>query len=175
MSAMKSFVNWLGLGPDDGEPYAGHLGAPHRATTGPEPPGSAAGDHYLAGVEPIAAPESAEPMVAKPALTPMTGDSVARPTVARPRSTSAAVRPVVVSPVVYDEAQQVGDHFKQSLPVIVNLQDAAGDVGRRMVDFASGLAYALDGTVERVTPGVYLLTPSDVLVARDDARPPDES
>ena len=172
MSALKSFVNWLGLGPDEGEPYAGHLGSSQRPNTGPEPPAPTAEEQYSIGVEPIAMPESQGSAGAGPVLQPVPGDRVSRPTVARPRSPSAPVRPVVVSPVVFEEAQEVGDHFKQRQPVIVNLQDAAGDLRRRLVDFAAGLCYALDGQVERVTPGVYLLTPSDVRVALDDAKPP---
>ena len=86
----------------------------------------------------------------------------------RPRSSGGAVRPIVVCPAVFDEAQEIGDQFKQRQPVIVNLQDADSDLRRRLVDFAAGLCYALDGQVERVTRGVYLLTPSDVRVALEE-------
>ncbi|MCE2531614.1 MAG: cell division protein SepF [Acidimicrobiia bacterium] len=175
MSALKSFVNWLGLGPDEGEPYAGHLGGPQRGHAGGDPYGGPPPERYPAAVESTAL---AEPMVlaaVNPTPEGVTAEPVARPASARPRSAAAAVRPIVVSPANFDEAQEVGDHFKQRQPVIVNLQDASSDLRRRLVDFAAGLCYALDGQVERVTPGVYLLTPSDVRVALEEQKLPDES
>ncbi len=174
MSALKSFVNWLGLGPDEGEPYAGHLSGPHR---GPavEHYGPAPAERYPAAVEPMTVPESTPLATARPAPDPISAEPMVRPTLARPRSSTAAVRPIVVSPAVFDEAQEVGDHFKQRQPVIVNLQDASSDLRRRLVDFAAGLCYALDGQVERVTPGVYLLTPSDVRVALEERALPADS
>jgi len=111
----------------------------------------------------------------KPAPEPVIAEPAVKPAIARPRSSAAAVRPIVVSPAVFDEAQEVGDHFKQRQPVIVNLQDAGSDLRRRLVDFAAGLCYALDGQVERVTPGVYLLTPSDVRVALEERNLPEKS
>ena len=158
MSALKSFVNWLGLGPDEAEPYA-----------------AAPAERYPAPVEPMPASEPTPLVAARPAPEPAGAESVVRPAVARPRSSPAAVRPIVVAPANFDEAQEVGDHFKQRQPVIVNLQDAGSDLGRRIVDFAAGLCYALDGQVERVTPGVYLLTPSDVRVALEERTLPADS
>lgn len=175
MSALKSFVNWLGLGPDEGEPYAGHLSGPHRAAPMADPYGGAPAERYPAPVEPAAVPEASPLSPVQPAPEPVTAEPMVRPAVARPRSSGAAVRPIVVAPAVFDEAQEVGDHFKQRQPVIVNLQDASSDLRRRLVDFAAGLCYALDGQVERVTPGVYLLTPSDVRVALEERELPAES
>ena len=174
MSAFKSFVNWLGLGPDEGEPYAGHLGGPQRGHSGGDPYGAAPPERYPAALEPATIAEPVGLAAVKPP-EPVTAEPIARPAVARPRSSAAAVRPIVVSPAVFDEAQEVGDHFKQRQPVIVNLQDASSDLRRRLVDFAAGLCYALDGQVERVTPGVYLLTPSDVRVALEERKLPAES
>ncbi|MCY3561360.1 MAG: cell division protein SepF [bacterium] len=170
MSALKSFVNWLGLGPDEGEPYAGHLGVPARGHAGTDTYGAPSHERGPMTLEPApvvepggltAVPPAGEPVIPEPTLRPAVS-------VARPRPPTAAVRPIVVSPGVFDEAQEVGDHFKQRQPVIVNLQDADSDLRRRLVDFAAGLCYALDGQVERVTPGVYLLTPSDVRVALEE-------
>jgi cell division inhibitor SepF len=171
MSALKSFVNWLGLGPDEGEPYAGHLSGPHRAPVA-DPYGAAPRERYPAAVEPMSVSEPAPLSPAQPLPEPIIAEPIVRPAVARPRSPATAVRPVVVSPAVFDEAQEVGDHFKGRQPVIVNLQDAGSDLRRRLVDFAAGLCYALDGQVERVTPGVYLLTPSDVRVALEERELP---
>lgn len=175
MSAVKRFVNWLGLGPDEGEPYAGHFGAPPRGYPGVDPHMAPAPERSPTAVEPVAVAEPVSLSAVRPASEPVTAEPVVRPAVARPRSAGAGVRPIVVSPAVFDEAQEVGDHFKQRQPVIVNLQDAEGDLRRRLVDFASGLCYALDGQVERVTPGVYLLTPSDVRVALEERNLPSDS
>ena len=174
MSAMKSFVNWLGLGPDEGEPYAGHVGGPHRSAA-PEHYGAVSVERYPVAVEPMSMPEPTPLGAATPAPQPVGAEPTVRPTLAHPRSSPAAVRPIVVSPANFDEAQEVGDHFKQRQPVIVNLQDAGSDLRRRLVDFAAGLCYALDGQVERVTPGVYLLTPSDVRVALEERTIPADS
>lgn len=175
MSALKSFVNWLGLGPDEGEPYVGQLGAPPRGHAGVDPYGSGVPERPPMGVEPTAIAEPVGLTAVAPAGEAVAPEPVVRPAVARPHPQTAAVRPIVVSPAVFDEAQEVGEHFKQRQPVIVNLQDADGDLRRRLVDFAAGLCYALDGQVERVTPGVYLLTPSDVRVALEDQNLPGDS
>lgn len=79
------------------------------------------------------------------------------PMSARPVASSA--EPMTVSPVVFNEAQTVADYFKSGIPVIVNFVDTDHDVTRRIIDFASGLCYAMNGTMKKVAPNVYLLTP----------------
>jgi cell division inhibitor SepF len=65
----------------------------------------------------------------------------------------------------------VADKFKEAIPVILNLQGADSDLSKRLIDFASGLTYALDGSMQRVADKVFLLTPRDVeLSAEDRAR-----
>ena len=59
MSAMKSLVNWLGLGPDEGEPYAGHLSGPHRGVAGPEHYGALPSERYPAAIEPMSVADPA--------------------------------------------------------------------------------------------------------------------
>ena len=175
MSALKSFVNWLGLGPDESEPYAGHLGEPPRGAMSADPYAARTGDSYALG-DRYPAPSAVEPrtMHGNSPLTPLdppdlvTAEPLGGSAPVRPRQSGGAVRPIVVCPAVFDEAQEIGDQFKQRQPVIVNLQDADSDLRRRLVDFAAGLCYALDGQVERVTRGVYLLTPSDVRVALEE-------
>jgi cell division inhibitor SepF len=80
--------------------------------------------------------------------------------------TAPTVRPVpsagdtvTVRPRSFNEAQEIADYFKQGLPVIVNLEGADSGMARRVIDFASGLCYALSGTMEKVGTGVYLLKP----------------
>ena len=87
----------------------------------------------------------------------------------RPIPVSAA-KPQVVIPADFNDAQQLGDRFKASQPVIINLQGADLDLARRVIDFASGLCYGLGGQMERVASQVYLLTPNDVEVSDEDRR-----
>ena len=87
----------------------------------------------------------------------------------RPIPVSSA-KPHVVIPADFNDAQQLGDRFKNSQPVIINLQGADLDLARRVIDFASGLCYGLGGQMERVASQVYLLTPNDVEVSDEDRR-----
>lgn len=67
--------------------------------------------------------------------------------------------PYTVKPRRFDSAQELADKFKQGLPVIMNLEAADREVSRRLIDFASGLCYGLNGSMEKVASGVYLLKP----------------
>ena len=68
----------------------------------------------------------------------------------------------------FDQAQEVADKFKEGQPVIMNLEGADREIARRLIDFASGLCYGLDGSMEKVANGVYLLKPAAGRGARDD-------
>ena len=70
--------------------------------------------------------------------------------------------PYTVRPRRFDQAQEVADKFKEGLPVIMNLEATEREVARRLIDFASGLCYGLDGSMEKVATGVYLLKPAPV-------------
>jgi cell division inhibitor SepF len=77
----------------------------------------------------------------------------------------------LVVPRGFNDAQQLADRFKDGVPVILNLQSADAELSKRLIDFASGLTYALDGGMQRVADKVFLLTPRDVeLSAEDRAR-----
>src|SRR6266571_5253473 len=64
-------------------------------------------------------------------------------------------------------SQQIADRFKQSIPVILNLQNADAELSKRLIDFASGLTYALNGGMQRVADKVFLLTPRNVEVSAE--------
>lgn len=81
---------------------------------------------------------------------------------------SATARPHLVTPTSFNDAQEVGDRFKRRDPVVINLQGLDRDLARRLLDFASGVTYALGGRVERIASHVYLLTPVDVEVSAED-------
>jgi cell division inhibitor SepF len=68
----------------------------------------------------------------------------------------------------FNEAREIADRFKDGAPVIMNLQSTDDTIARRLVDFASGLIYGLDGRIEMVANRVYLLTPANVDVSAED-------
>jgi cell division inhibitor SepF len=77
----------------------------------------------------------------------------------------------LVLPRSFNDAQQIADRFKDQVPVILNLQNADTELSKRLIDFASGLTYALDGSMQRVADKVFLLTPRNVeLSAEERAR-----
>jgi cell division inhibitor SepF len=77
----------------------------------------------------------------------------------------------LVVPRTFNDAKQIADRFKAQMPVILNLQGAETELSKRLIDFASGLTYALDGSMQRVADKVFLLTPRDIeLSAEERAR-----
>jgi cell division inhibitor SepF len=78
-----------------------------------------------------------------------------------------AVRVHLVLPRSFNDAQQIADRFKMSIPVILNLQNADAELSKRLIDFASGLTYALNGGMQRVADKVFLLTPRNVEVSAE--------
>ena len=79
----------------------------------------------------------------------------------------AGVQVHLVIPKSFNDAQQVADQFKDDVPVILNLQSTDTDLSKRLIDFASGLTYALDGGMQRVADKVFLLTPRNVEVSAE--------
>jgi cell division inhibitor SepF len=74
----------------------------------------------------------------------------------------------LVVPKSFNDAQQIADKFKGSIPVILNLQSAETDLAKRLIDFSSGLTYALDGGMQRVADKVFMLTPRNVEVSAEE-------
>jgi cell division inhibitor SepF len=71
-------------------------------------------------------------------------------------------------PRTYNEARTIGEHFRQSTPVIMNLTEMDDADAKRLVDFAAGLSFGLRGSIERVTNKVFLLSPQNVHVTAED-------
>ena len=138
---------------------------------------------------PVRSPRAGEPMSRRP-IEPEYSSEMSRPVgrgmrvddtgaARRPDDSGITVRPVgaprsapsvravpapgdtmTVRPRSFNQAQEIGDHFKEGVPVIINLEGADREMSRRIIDFASGLCYALGGTMEKVGTGVYLLKPA---------------
>ena len=105
-----------------------------------------------------AAPRLADPRMADPRL--------ADPVEPEP----AAYQITTLQPRSYNEARQIGEAFREHIPVIMNLTDMSDDDAKRLVDFAAGLIFGLHGSIEKVTNKVFLLSPSNVAVSAEDKR-----
>lgn len=79
-----------------------------------------------------------------------------------------SVRMHLVIPKSFNDAQQVADKFKDDIPVVLNLQGTDTDLSKRLIDFASGLTYALDGGMQRVADRVFMLTPRNVEISAEE-------
>lgn len=75
-----------------------------------------------------------------------------------------------VHPSSFDDVELLGSAFRQGIPVIANLTELDDAAARRVLDFMSGLSYALEGHLERVTSRVFLLSPQTVEVSHDYSR-----
>jgi len=92
------------------------------------------------------------------------------------RSSVRAVEPMrparvevhLVVPKNFNDAQQIADKFKVDIPVIVNLQGSETELAKRLIDFCSGLTYALDGGMQRIADKIFLLTPRNVEVSAEE-------
>ncbi|MDQ3644988.1 MAG: cell division protein SepF [Actinomycetota bacterium] len=74
----------------------------------------------------------------------------------------------LVVPKNFNDAQQIADRYKDTIPVILNLQQSDPDLSKRLIDFSSGLTYALDGGMQRIADKVFLLTPRNVDVSAEE-------
>lgn len=166
-SMWRRAMLYLGLGPDDEYddygPVDDHAHLPSHAPapmpsryTPPEPP-----EPQMSAVRPLPR-EMEQPS----GVTAVRRSPVVKPLVAQ----TPSPKPYAISPVSFNESQDVADKFMAGVPVIVNLQGVDRDLSRRIVDFASGLCYGLRGQMERVTHQLYLLTPAHVEVSAEEKR-----
>jgi cell division inhibitor SepF len=181
MSIFKRAMDYLGLGPDDAyddydmapeperppqsraprEPDMGHAPRQQRGYTDegdapvrtvPQRPSFPRGADVTSTRRPIPAGDDSG-VQPRPMNAPRQGSAV--------RSVPAGGgEPYTVRPRHFNQAQEVADKFKEGLPVIMNLESTEREVSRRLIDFASGLCYALNGSMEKVATGVYLLKPA---------------
>jgi cell division inhibitor SepF len=74
---------------------------------------------------------------------------------------------VIMQPERFEEAQDICDHLKSKKPVIINLEEIEKEVAQRIVDFLSGSVYALDGNIQKVSNGIFLIAPHNVDIMGD--------
>lgn len=184
----KKAMDYLGLGPDDAyddyddEPelerpsrsprsrddrnhggYADEYDeAPPRGAGRASFPSHATGTPDVSIRRPVAAGDrsSVQPRPSNPRIIPINKSS---------SGSGNPGEPYTVKPRRFDSAQELADKFKEGLPVIMNLEAADREVSRRLIDFASGLCYALNGSMEKVASGVYLLKPVSHSSGYDDS------
>jgi cell division inhibitor SepF len=89
---------------------------------------------------------------------------------AAPAPAAANMKMHIVEPKSFTEAQAIADKFKQGTPVIMNMSLTSPDLAKRLLDFASGLTYGLDGGLQKVSDKVFMLTPHNVDVSDADRR-----
>jgi cell division inhibitor SepF len=168
-SMWRKGMHFLGLGPDD--EYDAAMGGDEFVDLRESPI-----EEGPAAVRPLPRERAPERVAEREADGGGAVATVARPrtAVVRPLANApsgpAPVKPHTVAPVSFDQAQEVGDHYKTGTPVILNLQGVERDLTRRMVDFASGLCYGIGGQMERVGLHIYLLTPANAQVSEEDRR-----
>ena len=81
--------------------------------------------------------------------------------------TTAQLKLVVMQPESFDDARDIANHLKSKKPVVMNLEFVEKDVARRIVDFLSGAVYALDGNIQKVSNGIFIITPYNVGIMGD--------
>jgi cell division inhibitor SepF len=184
MALFRSAMHYLGLGPDD--EYDDYDQVDDRLPQAPQVTRSAVPTRESSPVTarpggPTGRPRSVPP--SQPPVADLHEQSAVRPlpspsgvdrpkpqSVVRPVPAFASAKPHVVAPSSFNQAQDVADKFKNSQPVILNLQGVDRDLSRRLIDFSSGMCYGLGGQMEKVAHQVYLLTPANVEVSPDERR-----
>jgi len=190
---LKKTLIYLGLGPDEEYDQYDEY-APERAAGGRLEPSTTEARPAVRAVAGQPAPRqrstTVRPVPASPApsgsvraVAPQSNPTPPAQRAPTPRSAqggqvasavriveSPSTKPHALSPTSFNEAQAIGDRFKAGRAVIINLQGVDRDLRRRLVDFASGLCYAVGGKMDRVADQVYLLTPPDVEVSASDAQ-----
>ena len=149
-SAMRKMAVYLGLVEDDRR-YAENYEAY---------------DEYDDYDEPADAVEPAAP------AAPSRADYAGYPTDHRidtvPPQQVELARITTLHPRTYNEARNIGEHFRDGTPVIMNLTEMVDSDARRLVDFAAGLIFGLRGSIDKVTNKVFLLSPANVEVTAED-------
>jgi cell division inhibitor SepF len=159
----KRAMVYLGLVDDEYEDYEEY--EPQRVSVGPRLAQRV--DEEDERLAPVATTTSTiRPMARDESTASMS--SVAPRAVVRPVPMDAGARVHVVAPVQFGDARQIADRLMSNQPVIVNLQVSDRELMRRMIDFCSGVAYALNGKMERVADKVFLVTPSNVKVSAEE-------
>ena len=86
--------------------------------------------------------------------------------------TGAALEMKVVKPQQFDSVTQIADHLLNKRTVVLNLENASKETARRLIDFLSGVAYSIDGSIKKIATNAYVITPNNVDVGDAQLRAP---
>lgn len=156
---LKRAAAWLGLVTDDRYSEYDEQGGSHEPTADvPTPSEGQAEDSKVTHLEtkrptPVASSTPAQQTSQQTAVAPHAAD---------------ISRIITVHPRTYNEARTIGEHFRDGVPVIMNLTEMEDTDAKRLVDFAAGLIFGLRGSIDRVTSKVFLLSPPNVNVTAED-------
>jgi len=160
---LKRAAAWLGLVTDDRYADYDDADVAERTEGISREELLGAQERQPASVTPI---EARRPVPAAHGATPVHPEGAAAPAPS-PRTADVS-RIITVHPRTYNEARTIGEHFRDGVPVIMNLTEMEDVDAKRLVDFAAGLIFGLRGTIERVTSKVFLLSPQNVTVTAED-------
>lgn len=182
MSMFRRAMDYLGLGPDDAyDDYDASIATERPAARGggagrrPQPRRVA--DDYEDEIEDdyeeAPRPRAAVRPTTVRAQTQRDDSSVQlRPSGASTggtvrKLTQTTAEPVSIRPTRYDQAKDIADLLRSGQPVAMNIGAADSEIARRLIDFASGMTYGMESKMEKIAPGVFLLTPRGTRVIRD--------
>ncbi|MCL1840972.1 MAG: cell division protein SepF [Propionibacteriaceae bacterium] len=151
-TVFRKAANWLGLVDDERYDY--------QPPQDEQPQAEAESEEYIPD------DEQSEPVELPPAnVTPLRPDIQTQPEhFRRPSSDIAAVYPVTITARSYEDAQRIGENYRSGVPVMMNLTAMPTSEAKRVLDFNTGLVFAMGGRLEKVAPKMFLLTPAGVEV-----------
>jgi cell division inhibitor SepF len=163
---LKRAAAWLGLVTDDRYADYDDADAVERTEGISREELLGGHDRQPASVTPLETRRATPPPGAHGA-TPVPIQGAAQAPAPTPRTADVS-RIITVHPRTYNEARTIGEHYRDGVPVIMNLTEMEDVDAKRLVDFAAGLIFGLRGTIERVTSKVFLLSPQNVTVTAED-------
>ncbi|HYP45731.1 MAG TPA: cell division protein SepF [Propionibacteriaceae bacterium] len=159
------------LSADPGHSGSGHASPARYSSPSPAPSHPRPSGSHAANVTPLETKRAA-PAAAPQHPTPTTSRAADLSSNVSSNSSHHSSpmlsRIVTVHPRTYNEARTIGEHFRDGVPVIMNLSQMEDADAKRLVDFAAGLIFGRHGTIERVTSKVFLLSPQNVNVTAED-------
>lgn len=130
-----------------------------RASTAARPAPRSSYDEVL---DDLSAKTASTAAAATPRRSPL-GDSK----VVNLHNSSAQMQVVLVKPDRFDNVSEIAEHLRSKHAVVLNLEATNKDIARRLVDFLSGCAYALDGKIKKIAISTYIITPYNVDIIGD--------
>jgi cell division inhibitor SepF len=164
-SAVRKLAVYLGLVEDDRryhDKYDGYSEYEDYETEASAPADDGQ-EEYPAYPPAVRRPDA----VVAPPTSPTPHSAYSPPAPVAPQTADLA-RITTLHPRTYNEARTIGEHFREGIPVIMNLTEMVDSDARRLVDFAAGLIFGLRGSIDKVTNKVFLLSPANVEVTAED-------